>query len=58
MATRRQEQSTELSPGNEVTILEHNPATNLDHDLPIAWRKGTRECTKKPLYPLSYFVSF
>ena len=45
MATR-QEQST-----------EHNPTPNLDHDLPIALRKGTRECTKRPLYPLSHFVS-
>ncbi|RVW19138.1 Copia protein [Vitis vinifera] len=29
---------------------------NLDLDLPIAVRKGTRECTK-PLYPLSHYVS-
>ena len=57
MATR-QEQSTKPSLGNEVTILEHNPTPNLDHDLPIALRKGTRECTKRPLYPLSHFVSF
>ena len=40
MATR-QEQSTEPSLGNEATILEHNSAPNLDHDLPIALRKGT-----------------
>ena len=53
----RQEQSTEPSHVNEVTILEQNPAPNLDHDLPIALRKGTRECTKGPLYPLSHFVS-
>ena len=57
MATR-QEQSTEPSPRNEVTILEHNSTPILDHDLPIALRKGTRECTKRPLYPLSHFVSF
>ena len=58
METTRQEQSTEPSPGNEVTILEHNSTPILDHDLPIALRKGTRECTKRPLYPLSHFVSF
>ena len=57
MATR-QEQSTEPSLGNEVTIFEHNPTPNLYHDLLIALRKGTRECTKRPLYPLSHFVSF
>ena len=54
----RQEQSTEPSPGNEVTILEQNSAPILDHDLPIALRKGTRECTNRPLYPLSPFVPF
>ena len=58
METTRQEQSIEPSPGNEVTILEHNSTPILDHDLPIALRKGTRECTNRPLYPLSYFVSF
>ena len=58
MATTRQQQSTKPSPGNEVTILEHNSTPILDHDLPIALRKGTRECTKRPLYPLSHFVSF
>ena len=58
MATTGQEQSTELSPRNEVTILEQNSTPVLDHDLPIALRKRTRECTKRPLYPLSHFVSF
>ena len=58
MATTRQEQSTEPSPGNEVIILEQNSTPILDHDVPIALRKGTRECTKRPLYPLSHFVSF
>ena len=28
-----------------------------DSHLPIAIRKGTRECTKKPLNPLSHYVS-
>ena len=50
MATTRQEQSTEPSPRNEVTIFEHNSSPILDHDLPIALKKGTRECTKRPLY--------
>ena len=58
MATTRQESSTKPSPVNEVTILEQNSTPILDHDLPIAFRKGTRECTKRPLYPLSHFVSF
>ena len=57
MATR-QEQSTKPSPRNEVTILEHNSTPILDHDLPITLRKGTYECTKRPQYPLSRFVSF
>ena len=56
MATTRQEQSIEPSPGNEVTILEHNSTPILDHDLPITLRKGTRECTKRLRYPLSHSV--
>ena len=58
ITTMRQEQSTESSLGNKVTILEQNSTPILDHDLSIALRKGTRKCTKRPLYPLSYFVSF
>ena len=58
MATMRQGQSTEPSLGNEVTILEQNSTPILDHDLPVALRKGTCDCTKRPLYPLSHFVSF
>ena len=30
---------------------------NLDLDLPIAIIKGTKECTNRPLYPLSHYVS-
>ena len=30
---------------------------NKDLDLPIAIRKGTKECIKRPLYPLSHYVS-
>ena len=58
METTRQEQSTESSFGNKVIILEKNSTPILDHDLPIALRKGICECTKRPLYPLSHFVSF
>jgi hypothetical protein len=29
-----------------------------DTELPIALRKGTRECTKRPLYLLAHFLSF
>ena len=50
---------------NEVTIsdstlqLETEPQEDSnDQDLPIAIRKGTRECTKRPLYPLAHFLSF
>ena len=49
-------------PENEVTIsnpslqAETEPQVN-DQDLPIAVRKGTRECKKRPLYPLSHFLS-
>ncbi|KAJ9547057.1 hypothetical protein OSB04_019600 [Centaurea solstitialis] len=67
MVTTMQEQSFEPNSGNEVrmneleTSPEHLPVEPLDpnHDLhlPIAMRKKTRECTKKPLYPLSHFVS-
>ncbi|KAL8168117.1 hypothetical protein V2J09_009616 [Rumex salicifolius] len=28
--------------------------TNLDLDIPIALRKNTRECTKRPLYPIAH----
>ena len=48
---------------NEVIVSETNPILlveyqlpepqTTDQDLPIAVRKGTRECTKRPLYPLT-----
>ncbi|RVX08315.1 Retrovirus-related Pol polyprotein from transposon RE1 [Vitis vinifera] len=40
-------------PGETST----DSTNNLDLDLPIAIRKGTRECTNRPLYPLSHYVS-
>ncbi|KAL8158894.1 hypothetical protein V2J09_000431 [Rumex salicifolius] len=33
-----------------------NDNTNLDLDVPIALRKNTRECTKRPLYPIAHSV--
>ena len=44
------------NPRREVTTLEIESNNNLN--LPIAIRKGSRECTKRPLYPLSNYVSF
>ena len=66
-----QNQSRSKNPysGNEITIRSYPPlhtqpsetsidsSDNLDLDLPIAVRKGTRECTNRPLYPLSHYVS-
>ncbi|RVW62074.1 Copia protein [Vitis vinifera] len=62
-----QESNSDL--GNEITVRSDPPLhtqpgetftdsiDNLDLDLPIAVRKGTRECTNRPLYPLSHYVS-
>ncbi|WVZ07939.1 hypothetical protein V8G54_021285 [Vigna mungo] len=51
-----------------MQVHESNPSSALENveipgpeneiDLPIAIRKGTRNCTKKPLYPLSNYVSY
>ncbi|KAJ9674605.1 hypothetical protein PVL29_023880 [Vitis rotundifolia] len=66
---QKQVQKSNSDPGNEITIrsdsfLHTQPGetstdstNNLDLDLPIAIRKGTRECTNRPLYPLSHYVS-
>ena len=57
-----QVQESNSNPSNEVTIS--NPplqdeiefhVVNDDQDLPIAIRKGTRESTKRPSYPLALF---
>ncbi|XP_024020138.1 uncharacterized protein LOC112091248 [Morus notabilis] len=60
-----QVQESNSNPSNEVTISSHflQDKTELhvdndDQDLPIAIRKGTRECTKRPLHPLAHFLSF
>ena len=62
-----QVQESNSESGNEITVRSDPPLptqsveTSADIigtlDLPIAVRKGTRECTKRPLYPLSHYVS-
>ena len=44
------------NPSLQSEIESHEK--NYDQDLPIAIRKGTRECTKRPLYPLANYLSF
>lgn len=41
-----------------VEISEVHEDQNLDLDLPIALRKGTKTCTQQPIYLLSNFISF
>lgn len=56
-------QDSNSDPENEAT-LSNSPlhckteSCVNNQDLPIAVRKGTRECTKRPLYPLTHFISF
>ena len=66
---QKQVQESNSNPGNEITVRSDPPLhtqpgetsidsiDNLDLDLPIAVRKDTRECTNRPLYPLSHYVS-
>ena len=66
---QKQVQESNLDPGNEITVRSDPPlhtqlgetstdsTDNLDLDLPIAVRKGTREYTNRSLYPLSHYVS-
>ena len=62
-----QVQESNLEPLNEVILPNSSLqdeteneflVDNDDQNLPIAIRKGTRECTKRPLYPLANFISF
>ena len=53
------------NPENEVTLSDPSLQSEIesheskcDQDLPIAIRKRTRECTKRPLYPLANYLSF
>ena len=60
-------QIQELKPifGSEVSALPKSSVDyfcatidNNDLDLPITFRKSTRECAKHPLYPLAQFISY
>ena len=66
---QKQVQESNSNPGNEITVRSNPPlhtqpgepstdsTDNLNLDLPIAVRKGTRECTNRQFYPLSHYVS-
>ena len=61
----RHAHESNLNPENEVTLSDpslqskiESHENNFNQDLPIAIRKGTRECTKRPLYPLANYLSF
>ncbi|RVX16318.1 Retrovirus-related Pol polyprotein from transposon TNT 1-94 [Vitis vinifera] len=66
---QKQVQESNSDPRNEITVRSDPPlytqpsetsidsTDNLELDLLIAVRKGTRECTNRPLYPLSHYVS-
>ena len=58
-------QVQDLNPNSENEVTISNPSlqfeshvNNDDQDLPITIRKGIRECTNQPLYPLTHFLSF
>ena len=65
----KQVQESDSDPRNEITIKSYpslhtqpgetsiDSTNNLDLNLSIAVRKGTGECTNRPLYPLSHYVS-
>ena len=69
IAEQKYVQEFNSDPKSEITVRSDPPLhtqlgetstnsiDNLDLDLPIAVRKGTRECTNRPLYPLSHYVS-
>ena len=51
-------QVQEPDPNSDIEVKKIPDPISFDSDFPIAIRKGTRECTKHPVYPLSHFVSF
>ena len=58
-------QVQDFNPNSENEVTISNPSlqfefhvNNDDQDLPIAIRKGIRECPNRPLYPLTHFLSF
>ncbi|RVW96204.1 Retrovirus-related Pol polyprotein from transposon RE1 [Vitis vinifera] len=73
ISEQKQVQESNSDLGNEITVRSNPPLytqsgetstdsidnldLDLNLDLPITVRKGTRECTNQPLYPLSHYVS-
>ena len=57
--TPEQVQESTPTPGIEVSTIPNITSSAISDDvhLPIAVRKGTRECTKHPLYPLAKYVN-
>ncbi|RVW65328.1 Retrovirus-related Pol polyprotein from transposon RE2 [Vitis vinifera] len=58
-------QVQDFNPNSENEVTISNPSlqseshvNNDDQDFPIVVRKGIRECTNRPLYPLTHFLSF
>ncbi|KAL6336331.1 hypothetical protein AAG906_014501 [Vitis piasezkii] len=68
ISKQKQVQESNLDLGNEIMVRSDPPlhtqpgetstvsTDNLDLDLPFVG-KGTGECTNRPLYPLSHYVS-
>lgn len=54
--TPLQAQESEPEQGNEISPTLDDLSPNIYQ--PIAIRKGKRECTKKPLYPMANYMSF
>ena len=50
-------ENTEV-PSSPSIIHGDSLVSTDDSDLPIALRKGVRSCSKRPLYPLSSFLSY
>jgi hypothetical protein len=53
-------QASNLAPMNKVRLSDSSLRDEIEshQDLPIAIRKWTRKCTKRPPYPLAQFFSF
>ena len=58
-------QVQDFNPNSENEVTISNPSlqsesyvNNDDQDLPIIVRKWIKECTNRPLYPLTHFLSF
>lgn len=60
---KRHAQEPNPKPNIEVmssdsTVPRDVQCQDANLDPPIAIRKGSRECTKRPLYPFAHYVSF